>query len=97
MAMFHHELQRAARARRLADQLRPLCPTQRHAMIAQMVSVNGGTLLRPDNTSQPGTHMFQISVLDVSGHGDSLDAAIADWITAARRATPLNPKQPHAA
>ena len=90
--MFHPDLQCAARARNLATQLTERQGSDRIDLIAIMIRETGGALITPhDSPRRPCTHMYEIDMLNVVGRGETLDAAITDWVTAAKRAAPLSP------
>ena len=87
--MFHHELQRSARARRLADDLKLRTGPDRHDLLTTLLIENGGTMVGPGDTPRPGTHMVEIELLDIVGRGDTGDMALANWMKAAARAHPM--------
>ncbi|MEO0765180.1 MAG: hypothetical protein AAFY75_04110 [Pseudomonadota bacterium] len=87
--MFHHELQRTARARNLADSLLTRTGEDQNDLLHLLLIENGGSLVTPGDTHRPGTHMVEIHLLDITGRGDTETAALSEWIKAARRASPI--------
>lgn len=87
--LFDTDLCRRARARRLADHLAGEDLPARAALIRTMTLVNGGTLTEPRAGDTFDAQRAELSLLDVSASGDTLEECLAEWIKAARRAAPL--------
>lgn len=87
----------AARARRLATSLQAETPPTRPSTMRDLCIENGGDFTPPDGHGNWGPSRCEIKLLGVFGSGDTEDAAIVNWIDAAKRAAPLTPIKGQAA
>lgn len=95
--MLDPDLCRAARARRLALNLQSELPPTRPETMRAMCLANGGDFTPPDCHGNWGPLNCEIKLLGVFGSGDTEDAAIVNWISAAKRAAPWPPQKDAAA
>lgn len=95
--MLDQDLCRAARARRLALNLQADPPETRPETMRALCIENGGDFTPPDCHGNWGPGRCEIKMLDIFGSGDTEDAAIVNWIDAAKRAAPKPPKEDQAA
>lgn len=95
--MLNPNLCRAARARRLALTLEAEMPDTRPQTIRALCLANGGDFTPPNCHGNWGPLNCEIRLLGVFGSGDTEDAAIVNWISAAKRALPMPPEKEDAA
>lgn len=73
-------------AAQLARHFITLSGADRIEAAQQAVIQHGGTLVPPMAGGNWGPHYAEIAMLGISHTGDTLDAAVANWIKAALRA-----------
>lgn len=95
--MLDPTLCRAARARRLALNLEEEIPVNRPQTMRAICLANGGDFTPPDCHGNWGPLNCEIKLLGVFGCGDTEEAAIVNWISAAKRAAPMPPSKEQAA
>jgi hypothetical protein len=74
-----------AEAAALAARIKPLPTAARIAAIDAAVIAEGGTLVPAMPIGNWGPHYAEISLLGISHTGDTVEAAVANWIKAALR------------
>ena len=63
-----------------------LCDPQDWPELADYAVVQlGGSLILPNPSSSWASHMAELSLLGIAGRGDTLEAAVRDWLKAAQR------------
>jgi hypothetical protein len=55
------------------------------AMIAHAEIDHGASMVLPDPASNWASHLAELSLLGITGRGDTLEAAVRDWAKAAGR------------
>lgn len=65
--------------------LRTVPMVERNALLHRFVLASGGTLIRPRDDEDPCTLGWQVTLLDVTGLGDTLTEAASDWMKCAAR------------
>ncbi|MFX4298538.1 hypothetical protein [Pseudosulfitobacter pseudonitzschiae] len=81
----------AAQRRHLADALRPLEAEARLEKVTQTCIETGGCLILPDTSGSWGPLHAELHMMGLYHSGNSADEAIANWIKAAQRCTPVPP------
>ena len=71
----------------LARELQPLAWPLRLARIEDAVIAHGGTFVPAMSGGNWGPHHAEICLLGISHSGDTTEAAVANWIRAALRAS----------
>jgi hypothetical protein len=74
-----------AQAAALARQVKPLPVLARITAMSAAVITHGGTLVPAMPIGNWGPHYAEISLLGISHTGDTVEAAVANWIKAAQR------------
>jgi hypothetical protein len=69
----------------LIDQIELTSPDLWPALIAPMTGEFGGSLTPANPAHGWGPHWWELSLLDVMGTGETLEAAVHDWIKCTRR------------
>lgn len=81
----------AAQRRHLADELRPLDAETRLEKVTLTCIETGGNLILPNTSRNWGPLYAELHMMGLYHNGNSADEAIANWIKAAQRCTPIPP------